>query len=222
MSDLFDFWAECPGDAREHPRDAVVFARAGNMGFDLGCLPSNVWGTLRTARLVLLFLSPGFDPFDLKYAERSSSHATMSRRRQGIEPLDRQEEHPKGWKWWTSRTKAFGTPSEMQHRAAILNIGAYHSKTFKDAHALMALPSSRAAIDWAQSILFPEAERGERVVVCLRKSRAWGLIRGDRYAGTLYAPHVNAAGHMVHGPEREAIIAAARKALGLPQKDAVA
>ena len=186
------------------------------MGFDLHCLPSNVWGTLKTARLVLLFLSPGFDPFDIEYAKRSSSHEIMGRRRQGIEPLDRKEDHPKGWAWWKSRTKAFGSPEEMHDKAAILNIGAYHSRTFEDAHALMALPSSRAAIGWAQSVLFPEAERGERVVVCLRKPRAWGLTKGKDYPGTLYAPHVNAAGYMMKGPEREAIVEAARKVLGLP------
>ncbi len=221
MPDIFDFWAECPPNARVHPQDAPVFARAGNMGFDLECLPSNVWGTLKTARLVLLFLSPGFDPFDLEYAKRPSSHEIMARRRQGIEPLNSKDDHPGGWKWWTSRTKAFGTPEELGDKVAILNIGAYHSKTFEDAHALMAISSSRVAIGWAQSILFPQAERGERVVVCLRKPRAWGLTRGVTYPGTLYAPHVNAAGYMVKGPVRKAIITAARKALGLPHNQAL-
>ena len=220
MTDIFSFWAACPPDAFEHPQDAPVFARAGDMGFDLRCLPSNVWGPLRAARLVLLFLSPGFVPFDLEYAKRPSSHAIMDRRRKGMEPLDAEDDHPPGWKWWTSRTKAFGTPEELHDKVAILNIGAYHSKTFDDAHALMALPSSRAAIGWAQSVLFPEAEQGKRVVVCLRKPRAWGLTRGQSYPGTLYAPHVNAAGYMVKRPPREAMIRAARMALGLPHDEA--
>jgi hypothetical protein len=213
--DIFSFWSECPADARVHPRDAPVFERAGDMGFNLQCLPSNVWGTLKTARVVLLFLSPGFDEWDLAYAEQPSSHALFARRRQGIEPLDSKEEHPKAWQWLASRTKAFGTPAELRDRLAILNIGAYHSKTFNDDHALMALPSSRASIDWAQAVLFPEAERGERVVVCLRKARAWGLTRGKPNPGTLFAPLVNAAGYMVKGAGREMIATAARKAMGL-------
>lgn len=213
MTDIFDFWAECPPDARQHPQDAPVFNRAGDIGFDLRCLPCNIWGPLRTAPVVLLFLSPGFSPNDVEYAESSRGQATYARRREGHESLDSREEHEPGWRWWTSRTKAFGTPEELRDKVAILNIGAYHSKTFEDAHALMALPSSRAAIGWAQSTLFPQAERGERVVVCLRKPRAWGLTVGMDYPGTLYAPHVNAAGYMVNGAKREAIIAAASKAL---------
>lgn len=222
MTDIFDFWAECPPDARQHPQDAPVFARAGDMGFDLRCLPSNVWGPLRTAKLVLLFLSPGFDESDVAYADKPSSHALFARRRQGIAALDGPSEHPAAWKWLRSRLRAFSrTPVELRDKVAILNIGAYHSKTFKDTHALMALPSSRAAIGWAQSVLFPEAERGERVVVCLRKSRAWGLRKGQIYPGTLYAPHVNAAGYMAKGPHRKAIIRAARKAMGLPHDEAL-
>lgn len=213
--DIFDFWAECPGDGRIHPQDRPVFERAGDMGFDLRCLPCNIWGTLKTARVVLLFLSPGFVKFDLEYAERPSSHALLERRHLGVEPLDSKDDHPLGWKWWASRTKAIGKPHELRDNVAILNIGAYHSKEFKDAHALMALPSSRMAIGWAQSVLFPQAERGERVAVCLRKPRAWGLKSGQAYPGTLYAPVTNAAGYMVHGEERETIRRIARQALGL-------
>ncbi|MDX7952293.1 hypothetical protein P7D22_14045 [Lichenihabitans sp. Uapishka_5] len=70
-------------------------------------------------------------------------------------------------------------------------------------------------------MLFPEAERGERVVVCLRKSRAWGLTRGRTYPGTLFAPYVNAAGYMNKGSQRNAIIRAARSALSLPHDEAL-
>jgi hypothetical protein len=61
---------------------------------------------------------------------------------------------------------------------AILNIGAYHSKDFPDRHLLSALPSCRTSIDWAQKVLFPQAERRERLVVCLRAAGNWGLQKG--------------------------------------------
>jgi len=211
--DIFDFWAECPPNALIHPRDVPVFRRAGNMGFKLDCLPCNIWGPLKTAPVVLLYLSPGFSATDVDYAKSPRGQATYRRRRQGNEPLDSKDEHEPGWRWWTARAKAFGDSAMISDKLAILNIGAYHSETFKDAHALMALPSSRAAIDYAQTMLFPEAERGERVVICLRKPRAWGLTIGKTYRGTLFAPRTNAAGHMVNGPERESVVKAARIAL---------
>lgn len=213
---IFDFWTECPSEARIHPRDKIVFDRIGNdLGFDLRCLPSNVWGPLATARVVLLFLSPGFAEEDVDVATSPEGQASYVKRRQGTESLDSREDHAPGWRWWASRTKAIGTPAEVQSAVAILNIGAYHSRTFDDVHALMALPSSRAAIDFAQGTLFPEAERGERVVICLRKPRAWGLTVGREYPGTLFVPPTTQSGHMVHGPSRELAAAAARKALGL-------
>ena len=54
-----------------------------------------------------------------------------------------------------------------------------HDAKFNDWHMLTALASSRAALDGAQSVLFPQAERAERVVVCLRAARVWGLSRGE-------------------------------------------
>ena len=84
-TDLFRFWAECLPEARVHPQDAATFGRAGDIGFDLRCLPSNVWGPLRNAPVVLLYLTPGFSPTD-------------ARRRPGFEPLDSQEEHEAGWR----------------------------------------------------------------------------------------------------------------------------
>ena len=213
-TDLFDFWAECPTEAHLHPQDAATFGRAGDIGFDLRCLPSNVWGPLRTAPVVLLYLTPGFSPTDVAYADSARGQATYGRRRQGFEPLDSQEEHEAGWRWWTRRTKAFGEPEAIRDKLAILNLGAYHSKRFEDSHALMALPSSRIALDWAQAVLFPSAERGERVVVCLKKPRAWGLTVGMRYPGTLHAPRTNVAGNMAIGEDCDRVVEAIRDALG--------
>ncbi len=219
-SDIFDFWTGCPGDARKHALDAPVFAWAGDMGFNLECLPSNIWGRLKTAPVVLLYLSPGFKAFDLEYATRATSHAIYERRRRGVEPLDSKEDHPLGYAWWTQRTKVFGTPAELRDKLAIFNLGAYHSATFEGDHALAALPSCRAALAWAHDVLFPEARAGKRVVVCMRSAARWGLKPGTRYGEALYAPAMTRGGHMrkqdEHAEVKEGIIRAARAKLGLP------
>jgi hypothetical protein len=43
-------------------------------------------------------------------------------------------------------------------------------------------------LDWAQSVLFTQAERGERVVICMREVNFWGLEAGQRYGKALFAP----------------------------------
>jgi hypothetical protein len=58
--------------------------------------------------------------------------------------------------------------------------------------------------------LFPQAERGEKVVICLRLARFWGHKQGERYGHSLFAPPVNRSGPMVHGEMREQIIEAVK------------
>jgi hypothetical protein len=108
-------------------------------------------------------------------------------------------------------TKCFGyEPATVASNVAILDIGAYHSKSFTGHNLLAALPSSRASLDWAQNTLFPAAEAGERVVICLRSARYWGLESGREYEGTLFAPNVTRRGHMLMG-DRGAIISAVKQ-----------
>jgi hypothetical protein len=96
----------------------------------------------------------------------------------------------------------------------VLNIGAYHSKTFKDYSVLAALPSSRVSIEWAQTELFPEAEAGRRVVICLRSAAFWGLERGRAYEGTLFAPEVTRSGILVRSKANSRIIEVVKSTLG--------
>jgi hypothetical protein len=84
----------------------------------------------------------------------------------------------KGTPWMASRTKSFGSYEVVKDKIALFNIGAYHSKDVKSYAALTAIPSSRVSLDWAQSTLFPSAERGERVVICMRSASYWGLETG--------------------------------------------
>jgi len=89
-----------------------------------------------------------------------------------------------------------------------------------DPELLAALPSSRVCLNWAQEVLFPTAERGERVVVCLRSAKFWGLRPGAEYPGTLFAPRVNRAGDMLKKDfedqdKRSRVIEAALVKMGL-------
>lgn len=61
MNDIFKFWSRIDRGAHIHPDDAHVFARlsAQKHGFDLRCLPAAFGGPLKTAKMVLLFASPG-------------------------------------------------------------------------------------------------------------------------------------------------------------------
>jgi hypothetical protein len=158
--------------------------------------------------VVLLFLSPGLDEGD---KPTPALIEWNSRTRSGAEPLVGKSIQQPTYNWWMKRTRFLGyDPDFLARRVAVLNIGAYHSKTF-DAHGLLAaLPSSRVALDWAQRVLFPAAEQGERVVICLRAARYWGLETGRNYHGTLFAPRVTRGGH-IHKGKRERIVSAVRR-----------
>ncbi len=98
-----------------------------------------------------------------------------------------------------------------------MNIGCYHAKTFDDWETLASLPSSRVALSWAQSVLFPEAEAGKRVVICMRSTRWWGLDAGESgelYGEALYAPRITRSGYLRKGPMRDQIVRVVRERLG--------
>jgi hypothetical protein len=202
-SDIFEFWSQMRRGEKIHPADREVLARLDpkKHGFRLDCLPACFGGPLRTASLVLLWLSPGFQETDAIEADTEEGRDYYLRRWQGNEPL-RGGPHS----WIENRTRSFGDWRKLSDQVAILNIGAYHSATFNDYSALAALPSSRVCLDWAQSVLFREAETGRRIVICLRASSYWGLERGRQYGDGLFAPMVTRSGHLVRNDERERLI----------------
>lgn len=213
--DLFQFWSGVGPADKVHPADRDVLSRVKH-GFNLECLPACVSGPLKTAPVVLLYLSPGLnEPEDLEMAHSEAGQSWYVRRRSGSEPLPGPEIHKPAWRWWSSRTRCFGDWQQLKEKVAVLNIGAYHSRTFVDAPLLAALPSSRASLDWGQEVLFPQAIAGDRAVICLRASRFWGLNEGRHYKASLYAPKVTRSGHMVHNDMRDAIIRDVRERLGI-------
>ncbi len=202
-TDIFKFW-EIPVKAGPHPADREVLKRVEH-NFDLKCLPGCFAGPLKTAQVVLLYLSPRQSDQDYIDAKTRRGRDRYRRVRLGHEPLVGPEDHERAWKWWSSRTKSFGYWQDLRTKVAVLNIGAYHSKIFADAPLLAALPSSRASIDWAQSVLFPEAIAGRRVVICLRSAHFWGLQKGKCYGKALFAPNTTRSGFMLKNEMREQV-----------------
>lgn len=210
-TDIFKFW-DIPVKAGPHPADREVLKRVEH-NFDLKCLPGCFAGPLKTAHVVLLYLSPKLSDQDYIDAKTRRGQDRYRRVRLGNEPLVGPEDHESAWKWWSSRTKSFGYWQDLRTKVAVLNIGAYHSKIFADEPLLAALPSSRVSIDWAQSVLFPEAIAGRRVVICLRSAQFWGLQQGKRYGKALFAPNTNRSGFMLKNEMREQVILKVRSVL---------
>lgn len=204
-TDIFSFWEQINPEHKRHPADKAVLCRVQH-GFDLNCLPSAYMGPLKTAPVVLLYLSPGWSQRDVDEANTPEAQNRYVEQRGGTAPLPTEGEHPEAWNWWRSRTQVFGDWTDLRDKIAVLNIGAYHSPKFKDVPLLTALPSCRESVSWAQSTIFPKALQGDRVVVCMRAARYWGLSTGEKYGKALYAPRVTPGGHMCHGELREEII----------------
>jgi hypothetical protein len=219
-ADIFDFWSQMDSKDKWHPQDREVLARFGGGDFEPDCWPSPFIGPLRTAPVVLLYLSAGFEEFDKSFAKEPTSCDKVRKQLTGTQPLPSESDHKSAWEWWVQRTKCFGAWQSLQEKVAILDICGYHSSTFIDHHLLAALPSCRASLDWAQRVLFPEAILGKRVVVCLRSPRYWGLDagkEGTKYPQSLFAPAVNRSGHMQRIPLRAVVIDEVKKIIGCPR-----
>ena len=213
QEDIFEFWSRIADDADVHPDDLKVFKRVRNR-FENKCLPITFFGPLKHAPVVLLFLSPGYKPIDKEHADSDEGRAYYKGQRDGTGKLPSSAQHEPAYIWWSRIVRQFDVdPDSAADKIAVLNVGAYHSKTFNDWHMLTALPSSRVAVDWAQSVLFPQAEEGERVVVCLRSARLWGLKVGECNGGTLFAPICGRNGIMNRGPLRDRVTTAVKTAL---------
>ena len=122
--DIFEFWSGVHLRKGAHPADYHVLSRVKH-NFDLRCLPGCFGGPLRTAPVVLLYLSPGLSIQDYAYAQTRVGRAHCRRKWGGEEPLPGPEDHEPAWKWWKSRTARFGEWQDLRTKVAVLNIGAY-------------------------------------------------------------------------------------------------
>jgi hypothetical protein len=195
-ADIFKFWSQMEWGETIHPADTDVFGRMApeRHGFKLQCLPACFAGPLKTAPVVMLYLSPGYAPrHDL--ATHKGTCDEYWRRWKGNQPLP-DGEGP-GAKWFRARTRLFGDYDMVREKIAVLNIGAYHSKNMGSYASMLALPSSRTALDWAQRVLFPQAEKKERIVICMRSHAYWGLEAEKIYDGHLFSPRTTRSGYLV-------------------------
>ncbi len=213
MTEIFDFWDGLPGTTNVHPEDRQVLSRLDH-DFDLNCLITPYRGPLRHARVVLLFLSPGLDERDKSHVSERGAAEYYARMRTGNSQLPSKHEHPSAWDWDKKILTQFVRDHEVvRSKVAILNICAYKSVKFNNWHMLTALPSSRVCLNWAQRELFPQAERGERVVVCLRSAKYWGLSKGKRVGHGLFAPVTIRNGLMQNDDLKQQTVEAVLKAL---------
>ena len=82
MDDIFSFWSGLSEEeARIHPRDKNVLSRVNNP-FEHSCFAEPFRGRLKTAPVVLLFLSPGLHDRDL--SAQTQEHAYYSRQEKDI------------------------------------------------------------------------------------------------------------------------------------------
>jgi hypothetical protein len=210
--DIFQFWSEMPENSYVHPEDQPVLDRCAH-NFELGCCAGPYAGPLRTASVVFLFLSPGLDNDDVKHCASEDGKLYYAKQRSGIYELPDEATRPPAFKWLNKIINQFGIDYEQARTTvAMLNIAAYKSKDYKDWSMLAALPSSRICLDWAQSVLFPQAERGERVVVCLRSRKYWGLGE-NQSTGSLFAPLHNRNAMTHRGYVRTAVTEAVQRAV---------
>jgi hypothetical protein len=161
--------------------------------------------------VVLLYLSPGFGEQDVLDAKTDKGKDYYAKRWKGREPM---RATGPGATWMKSRTKLFGDYEIIRKRVAVLNLGAYHSTNVSSFASLLVLPSSRVSLGWAQHVLFPDAEAGKRVVICMRSASYWGLEQGQKYKGTLFAPKVNRSGYLLKNHDNKVLIELVRKRPG--------
>jgi len=212
--DLFEFWSGVSSNAKVHPADRFVMDRVKSK-FNLDCLPLCFIGPLKTARIVLLYLSPGLSELDSAGASDKDHQDYVMSQRSGTACLPGKKEHEDAWRWWTTRASPFGHWEELRDRLAILDIGAYHSRNFKDHPFLVSLPSSRRTLDWAQNELFPAAVDRRRLVVCMRAHRYWGL-EPEYVDGYLFGANTVRSGFMKKDKVRDQVLVAAREILARP------
>jgi hypothetical protein len=210
------FWAKSIPSLQVHPDDAAVL-RMNSHSFELDALIGPWMGPIQTAPVVLLTLNGGLvgNGEEARAARLPAARAAMVRNLGGEAPLPDWEGNPAGRAWTERRLAQFGLSYDAAaSKVAFVNLIPYRSiEGAKDMHMADRLASAKLVRAWAHDTLFPEAEAGKRIVVCLRSTRAWGLEPDSQRGQALFAPQFTRSGFMVHGPVREAIGLAVRRAV---------
>ena len=119
MTDIFEFWSRIKRGERIHPADKEVFDRMNpeRHGFKLDCLPGCFAGPLKTASVVLLYLSPGYSEADEADAKSNKGKDYRFRSWKGHEPF---RNTGPGESWLSSRTRNFCDYETVRNKFAIL------------------------------------------------------------------------------------------------------
>jgi hypothetical protein len=169
-------------------------------------------------------LNGGLNGVEQDEAKMPDVRKLMAQNLGGDAPLPTFATNPGGREWTERRLTQFGLSYKTAStKVAFVNLIPYRSREgAKDLRMLDCLESTRLVRAWAHDTLFPEAEAGKRVVVCLRSARAWGLEPDTQRGLSLFTPKFNRAGFMLHGPMREKVSFAVQRAVGPSSTSATA
>jgi hypothetical protein len=214
--DFLRFWAKAIPSLQVHPDDGPALKGNGHE-LALDTLVGPFMGPLRTASVVLLTLNGGLagNGIERREAMMPAGREWTAENLGGETPLPSFATNPAGREWTERRLAQFGLSyASAASKVAFVNLIPYRSREgAKDMRMAERLPSSLMVKAWARDTLFPEAEAGKRVVVCLRSARAWGLDPDTQRGQALFVPKFNRAGFMLHGTMREEIGRAVRRAV---------
>jgi hypothetical protein len=171
---------------------------------------------LKAARVVFLFLSPGFSQKDLKEAKTIGGKNHYIKKRKGILPLS---ESGPGADWFNRVVKSFELNSKIvREKIAVLNIGAYHSKKFTD-YPFIGCSTFQSRFLRMGTKSFISAGNSRRA--CCRLSTICAFLgtgEGKKFGRALFAPEATRGGHMKRRTKkqkemRNKVIAAVKKAV---------
>ena len=213
-AEFLRFWQKAIPSLQIHPDDAAAL-ESNRHTLAVDTLVGPFMGPVRTAPVVLLTLNGGLSGVEQDEAKIPAVREQMARNLRGDQPLPTFATNPAGRKWTESRLAQFGLSYEIAStKVAFVNLIPYRSREgAKDLRMLERLESARLVRAWAHDTLFPEAEAGKRVVVCLRSARPWGLEPDTQRGVSLFTPKFTRSGFMVkQGPMRETVSFAVQRA----------
>ncbi|WP_082478987.1 ADP-ribosylglycohydrolase family protein [Methylobacterium sp. Leaf102] len=176
VNELVGFWSRL-GDAHVHPDDlGHVGDGDGDFALDLHPVP---WaGSLRDAKVHILFLNPGLSPDDAVEEARPAFKAALRANLRGDRPypylLTEHATHP-GFRW---ARRTFG-PDIVEADApdiCVLQLVPYHSKEGAVAtRAARGLPSSGMIRRFVRDGILPRVRAGAGALIVARSAKLWGV-----------------------------------------------
>lgn len=174
VDELVGFWSRLE-DAHVHPDD---LGHVGDDDFALDLHPVPWAGSLRDAKVHILFLNPGLSPNDAVEEARPAFKAALRVNLRGDRPypylLTEHATHP-GFRW---ARQTFG-PDIVEADApdiCMLQLVPYHSKEGAVAtRAARGLPSSSMIRRFVRDGILPRVRAGDGALIVARSAKLWGV-----------------------------------------------